>query len=97
MSRKIRMRDVSEAASWHFGAELDSRPATRRVIAARRCAYKVCRELGFTWGEIGEGFNRERTTIISALSNGHSVDPDDAAAVLANARARALADSEQLA
>lgn len=87
------MSDVDAASAWHFGMALDSRPATRRVIAARRCAYAACRELGFTWNEIANEFDRHHTTVVGAL-NGSEVDPDDLAAVLANARARALADSE---
>ena len=94
MSRKPRMSDVSEAAAWHYGTPLDARPATRRVIAARRCAYKACRELGFTWNEIAAEFDRHHSTVVGALNNGYAVDPDDVDAVLANARARALADSE---
>lgn len=91
------MEDVAASSAWHFGTPLDARPATKRVIAARRCAYKACRELGFTWNEIATAFDRHHTTVTGALSNGRAVDPDDVAAVLANARARALADSESLA
>lgn len=98
MSRKVRATDVAEATAWYFGCDLDERGPARgvpkRVVAARRCAYRACRELGFTWSQIAADFKRDHTTVISALNNGHQPDPDDVAAVLANAKARALADSE---
>lgn len=90
------MDDVSEAAAWYFGTPLEARPASRRVIAARRCAYKACRELGFTWNEIAGAFDRDHSTVISAFNNGHQPEADDVAAVIANARARAAADVEVL-
>jgi hypothetical protein len=93
--RRVRLSDVAEATAWHFGTELGGkcRRPTNTVVQARRCAYAACRELGFTWSAIAHHFERDHTTVMAALNNGHPADPNDVAAVLANAKARALADS----
>jgi hypothetical protein len=89
------MQDVAESAEWYFGIGLEARArrSTGKQMEARRCAYAACKELGFSWAEIAKAYDRDRTTVLYAFSNGHQSDPDDIAAVLANARARALADS----
>jgi len=87
------MTDVAAACAWYFGVDPAEPATTRNRVAARRCAYTACLELGFTKAEISRHFARHRTTVIHALNHGKTVDPDDLAAVLANARARALADT----
>ena len=83
------MADVAEAASWYFGCGLSEPPRARRAVAARKAA---CRELGFTWSEIGRAFDRDHSTVVMAFKNGTAPDPDDVAALIGNAKARALAD-----
>jgi chromosomal replication initiation ATPase DnaA len=95
--RRVRLDDVAEAANWYFGVDTCGSSRTKRPVEARRCAYAACRELGFTYEEIAAYFERDHTTVVHALSNGKRPAADDVSAVLANAKARALADSYETA
>jgi chromosomal replication initiation ATPase DnaA len=91
--RLVRLEDLAQAAAWYFGTETVTDSHARRCVEARRAAYAASRELGFSWKEIAAYFERDHTTVIHALNNGKRPASDDVDAVLANARARALADS----